>query len=84
MRTFPSDEALVAAYWRRLARSIDWADTGKRGKSSSVKLQAGSGVRQHLAASRNGKRAIPTRRTPASRLRSGGHIRRKIATAIAG
>ena len=32
MKTFPSEEALVAAYWRKLARSIDRPRTGKRPK----------------------------------------------------
>jgi hypothetical protein len=49
MRTFPSEEALVAAYWRKLARSIDRPRTGKRPK---VPQSAGrSGVRQRFAAS---------------------------------
>ena len=29
MRTFPSEEALVAAYWRRLARSIERPDASR-------------------------------------------------------
>jgi hypothetical protein len=51
MRTFPSEEALVAAYWRKLARSIDRSVGGKREKSSRLKSQPGSGVRQRLAGS---------------------------------
>jgi hypothetical protein len=53
MRTFPSEEALVAAYWRKLARSIDRPRTGKRPK---LPHSAGrSGVRQRLAASEPAK-----------------------------
>ena len=48
MRTFPSEEALVAAYWRRLARSIDPAGPGKRLKPSSLKSQAHLRSRGHL------------------------------------
>ena len=84
MRTFPSEETLVAAYWRRLARSIDSASAGKRRKTSSLKSQASAGVRQYLATSRNVKPAVGTRRAHASHLRSGGHPRRKINPAIAG
>jgi hypothetical protein len=57
MKTFPSEEALVAAYWRRLARSIDRTGAGKRRKSSSLKLPVGPGARQRFAASRNLKPA---------------------------
>jgi hypothetical protein len=71
MSTFPSAEALVAAYWRRLARSIDRADAGKRQKPSWLKTRAGSGVRQRFAASRNVKPTIPTRRVRGSHMRSG-------------
>ena len=56
MKTFPSEEALVAAYWRRLARSIDRADAGKRQKPSGLKTQTGSGVRQRFAGSRTRKK----------------------------
>jgi len=84
MRTFPSAEALVAAYWRRLARSIDWPSAGKRRKHSLLKSQAHSGVRQYLAASRNVDPAVPTRRPRASHLRTAGHRRGKITPAIAG
>ena len=34
MKTFLSGEALVAAYWRKLARSIDNPRIGKRAKLS--------------------------------------------------
>ena len=84
MNTFLSEEALVAAYWRRLARSIDSASTEKGRKTSSLKSQARAGVRQYLATSRNIKPAISTRRPRASHLRSGGHQRRKINPATAG
>src|SRR5262249_20534104 len=53
MNTFPSEEALVAAYWRRLARSIDSASGGKRRKTSSLKSQVRLGVRRYFTASRN-------------------------------
>ena len=84
MKTFPSEEVLVAAYWRRLARSIDPASGGKRRKISLLKSQARTGVRQYLTASRNVRPATPARRARASHLRSGGHQRRKINPAIAG
>jgi hypothetical protein len=71
MNTFPSEEALVAAYWRRLARSIDSASGGKRRKTSSLKSQARLGVRQYFTASRNVNPAIPTRRARASHMRNG-------------
>jgi hypothetical protein len=55
MRMFPSEEALVAAYWRKLARSIDRPRTGKRPK---LPQSAGrQGVRQRFAAS---ERVKPT------------------------
>jgi hypothetical protein len=57
MKTFPSEEALVAAYWRRLAPSIDRTGAGKRRKSSPLKSPAGSGARQRFAASRSLKPA---------------------------
>ena len=53
MKIFPSEEALVAAYWRRLARSIDRMGAGKRRKS--LKLPVGPRARQRFAASRNFK-----------------------------
>jgi hypothetical protein len=81
MNGFQSKEALVAAYWRRLARSIDPASARKRKKSSS---QARAAERQYFGASRNVKPAIPTRLARASQLPSGGHLRRKINPAIAG
>ena len=84
MNTFPAEEALVAAYWRRLARSIDSASAEKRRKTSSSKSQARAGMRQYLAAVRNVKPAIPIRRPRASVLRGGGHRRRKISPATAG
>ena len=71
MKAFPSEEALVAAYWRRLARSIDRTAGGKPEESSFLKSQAGSGVWQRLTGSRNGMPAIPTRRTRGSRMRNG-------------
>jgi hypothetical protein len=52
MRTFPSEEALVAAYWRKLARSIDWAGARKRGKTSPSESSARPGVRQRLRSAR--------------------------------
>ena len=61
MKAFPSEQALVAAYWRRLARSIDRTADGKRKKSSLLKSQAGSGVWHCLTGSRNVKPVIPTR-----------------------
>jgi len=55
MRTFPSEEALVAAYWRKLARSIEKPGLRKRAKLSH---SAGShGVRQHFAAAKRVKPA---------------------------
>jgi len=57
MKTFPSKEALVAAYWRRLARSIDRTGAGKRRKPSSLKLPVGAEARQRFAGSRNLKPA---------------------------
>ena len=84
MKTFPAEEALVAAYWRRLARSIDSASAEKRRKTSSSKSQARAGMRQYLAALRNVKPATPTRRAPASPLRGGSDRHRKIRPATAG
>jgi len=81
MRAFHFEEELVAAYWRRLARSIDPASTGKGRKSSS---QVRAGVRQDFTTSRNVDPAIPTRRARASRLTSGAHQRRKINPTIPG
>jgi hypothetical protein len=83
MNTFPAEEALVAAYLRRLARSIDSASAEKRRKTSSLKSHARAGVRQYLATSRNIEPAIPTRPARASRLRNGGHQHRKINLAMA-
>jgi hypothetical protein len=57
MKTFLSEEALVAAYWRRLARSIDRTGPAKRRKSSSLKSPAGTGGRKRFAAPRNLKPA---------------------------
>ena len=70
MRTFPSEEVLVAAYWLKLARSIDRAGAGKRQKPPWLKSQRGSGVRQRFAASRNVKPTTPTRRARGSHMRS--------------
>jgi hypothetical protein len=50
MKIFPSEEALVAAYWRKLARSIDKARVGKRPKLSQSASRRG--VRQRFAASK--------------------------------
>jgi len=55
MNTFPSEEALVAAYWQRLARSIDPASAGKRRKAFSLKSRGGTGVGQYLTGSRKNK-----------------------------
>ena len=53
MRTFPSEQALVAAYWRKLARSIEKPGLRKRAKLSH---SAGRpGVRQHVAAAKHVK-----------------------------
>jgi hypothetical protein len=76
MKTFLSEEALVAAYWRRLARSIDPAGGGERKKPSLLKSRAGSGVRQRFAASRNVKPAIPTRSVHGSRKNHAADTRR--------
>ena len=84
MRAFPSEEALVAAYWRRLARSIDGPSTGKRRKHSLLKSHAHSRVGHYLAASRNVDPAIPTGRPRTSHLRTAGYRRGKITPAIAG
>lgn len=54
MKTFPSEEALVAAYWRRLARSIDRADAGKRQKPSWLKTR--TGLRQRFAGAKTRKK----------------------------
>jgi hypothetical protein len=73
MRTFLSEEALVAAYWRKLARSIERPDFGKRGMASlpSVakhrnrsisKSRTRPGVRQRFAGSEKLKPALATRR----------------------
>jgi hypothetical protein len=75
MRAFPSEEALVAAYWRRLARSIDRAGAGKRRNSSWLKSQARSGVRQRFAASGNVEPAIPTGRARSSHKNRPGNSR---------
>ena len=83
MKTFPSEEALVAAYWRRLARSID-PGAGKRKKPSSLELEAHVGPPQHFAAvKRNVKPAIPRRRARALQLRNDQHLRKKITSVIA-
>ena len=71
MKTFLSEQALVAAYWRRLARSIDRTAGEKPEESSFVKSQAGSGLWQRLTGSRNGKPVTPTRRTRGSPMRNG-------------
>ena len=71
MRTFPSEEALVTAYWRRLARSTDRTSGGKPEASSFLKSQAGSGVSQRLTGSRNVKPVMRTRRTRGSHMRNG-------------
>ena len=55
MRTFPSEQALVAAYWRKLARSIDKPDLRKR---ATLSQSAGRpGGRQHFAAAKRVKPA---------------------------
>jgi len=79
MRTFPSEEALVAAYWRKLARSIDRPRAGKRRaaslyspakhrKLSVSKSRLRTGVRQRLAFRQTVKPLLATRgaQTPAS------------------
>ncbi len=68
MRTFPSEEALVAAYWRKLARSIDWPRGGKRQKLSRLKSGASPRVRQRFTAARNVKPALATRRARGSQM----------------
>lgn len=73
MKTLLSQEALVAAYWRRLARSIDAGD-GKQKKPLSLELEAHSGLRKHFTAfQRKVKLAIPRRRASALQLRNGDH-----------
>jgi hypothetical protein len=73
MRTFPSKEALVAAYWRKLARSIERPDFGKRGAASlhsvakhrngaTSKPRTRPGVRQRFASSEKLKPALATDR----------------------
>jgi len=73
MRTFPSEEALVAAYWRKLARSIERPDFGKRRTASlhsvakhrngsTSKPRTRTGVRQRFASSEKLKPAFATRR----------------------
>src|SRR5262245_5057788 len=49
MKTFLSEEALVAAYWRRLARSIDKPRARKRRRLSRLKSGVRSAVRQRFA-----------------------------------
>ena len=53
MRNFPSEEALIAAYWRKLARSIErtYRSNGRRGRNA---LAAPERFRQ------SAKRADPT------------------------
>jgi hypothetical protein len=71
MRTFPSKEALVAAYWRRLARSIDRAGAEKRRKSSASESRVRPGVRQRLIGLANARPAVATRDARTLRMRSG-------------
>ena len=66
MRTFPSEEALVAAYWRRLARSIDKGGVRKRPKLSRSGARAG--VRQRFVSSKSLKPVVATRRKHGSRM----------------
>jgi hypothetical protein len=54
MRNFPSQEALVAAYWRKLARSIGAAHSG-RGRVS-VRRAAGTLRTRQRRASRRSSR----------------------------
>ena len=83
MTTFLSEEALVAAYWRRLARSID-PGAGTRKKPSSLESEAHFGPPQHFAALKgNVKPAIPRRRTRALQLRNDQHLRKKMTSVIA-
>jgi hypothetical protein len=70
MRTFPSEEVLVAAYWRRLARSIDRAGAGKRQKRSASESRVRPGVRQQFAGSDNVKSAVAARGARSPRMRS--------------
>ena len=69
MRTFPSEEALVAAYWRKLARSIDRPRAGKRRaaslyspakhrKLSVSKSRLRTGVRQRLLSAKQLNRCL--------------------------
>src|SRR5262249_27854032 len=69
MRTFPSEEALVAAYWRRLARSIDRARAGKRTKPSASESGARPGARQRFVGSNKAKPAVATRGARSPRVR---------------
>jgi len=71
MRTFPSEEALVAAYWKKLGRSIERPDVEKLRNISLPKSKAQQGVRQRFAGSQNAKPTLATRRSRKSRLRSG-------------
>jgi len=54
MKTFLSGEALVAAYWRKLARSIDNPRIGKRAKLFPAARRPR--VRQSFADSQNANR----------------------------
>jgi hypothetical protein len=82
MRTFPSEEALVAAYWKKLARSIEQPGVEKLRNISPPKSSARPGVRQRFAGSQNAKPTLATRRPRKLRLRSGRTSKMSSAQAV--
>jgi hypothetical protein len=62
MKTLPTREALVAAYWRKLASSIEAA---YKGRARVVARRAAGALQTHRRSSRrNGAaKAIPARQT---------------------
>ena len=85
MRTFLSEEVLVAAYWRKLARSIERPDVEKSRAASQRSLQkdrsvSGSelprrpGVRQRVVFGRNAHRQRSNHKPSRERLADGGAV----------
>jgi len=62
MKTLPSREALVAAYWRKLASSVEAAYNG-RGRVFATRAAGALQTRRHRARGNGAAKGIPPRQT---------------------
>jgi hypothetical protein len=60
MRTLPTREALIAAYWRKLARSIEAAYKG-RGRAFARRAAGSLQTRRRRARGNGAAKGIPAR-----------------------